>query len=160
MRLDIKYQPLNFDIYLSQEIDVPRTSLEEKPYDFQREVDALKTVDTLLERIHNGTQKKKVFELKEPFTSTSVPLTPSTISAPSCPTETLLTPIKSSPTEIHSTPSTQSNGQTANQVNPRDFEDIHYNPFDHLELQTIDELRELDLVFQASYAAEKPKEQK
>lgn len=45
-----------------------------------------------------------------------------------------------------------------NYINPREFEELHYDPFDHLELQTIDELRELNLVFQASFANQASKQ--
>jgi len=48
--------------------------------------------------------------------------------------------------------------KVVNRINPREFEELHYNPFDHLELQTIDELRELNLVFQASFADQASKQ--
>lgn len=183
MKLDIKFQPLDFDIYLSQVIDVPITSLEQEPYNFQLEIEALKRVDYILERTQKEEQDRltKLNESiikPEPLNNIPSPnssdlnininnnhqtlennsnhivnsLTPS----PSCPTETPLTPMKTNITSGNSNDKLETSKEEEkskmNKVNPRDFEDMHYNPFDHLELQTIDELRELDLVFQASYA--------
>lgn len=189
MKLDIKYQPLNFEIYLSQIIDIPRTSVEQEPYNFQLEIDALKRVDQIIERTQKQEQER-LPELDEniitheplnpiPSTNSSDPITNNNINnnqetlgntsnhivnaltpSPSCPTETPLTPMKSNLTSSNINDNLKTSkedevGKT-NKVNPRDFEDMHYNPFDHLELQTIDELRELDLVFQASYANQNP----
>lgn len=234
MRLDVKYQPLNFDIYLSQVIDVPKTSLDEAPYDFTQEQKALRIVDSMLGRataeledaanggrhnpkdlldedpmlmpttINQGSDQQcnsqstsnssSTLTSKQPlqpqalqdqirpvstlsttstitnsigtnaFPSSSIFLPP-----PSCPIETPLTPIKCliEPTSENSMASsvgnksnqeTGSREQTVNQINPLEFEEMHYNPFDHLELQTIDERRELDLVFQASYADQASKQ--
>lgn len=186
MRLSIKYQPLNFDIYLSQVIDIPRTSIEEPPYNFQLELGAIERVEQIIKRTKvneiaktdeqqhdlleqrqtstSTTQNEKCNSHKSesssgqnaaiafPFNNTAI------IPSPSCPIETPLTPIKCTvdSTTNNTDNKTNSNQQLdrpqVNQVNPKEFEEIHYNPFDHLELQTIDELRELDLVFQASYA--------
>lgn len=80
--------------------------------------------------------------------------------------EAPLTPIKSDFLDNKSRPADPSNISVptqdeapANNINPSDFEDIHYDPFDHFELQTIDERRELDLVFRASYADQALKNQ-
>jgi len=167
MRLDIKYQPLDFEVYLHQVIDIPRTSLEEAPYNFQLETQALDIVDKIIERNLKQDQEEKTRDpigesLPEPTINASSEITGSRINSnshetlsptPSCPVEVPLTPIKSTinsfrPTEESQPPESPS----INQINLRDFEDINYNPFDQLELQTIDELKELDLVFQASYA--------
>lgn len=147
MRLDIRYQPLDFEIYLSQAIEVPRTSLQEPPYDFHLESEALQIVDQILERtqVENGTIS--TINSEDTLTNKTVPKEIGTLPHPSCPTEIPLTPIKSS---ISPQSSENDNPQPTNLINLRDFEDTHYNPFDHLELQTIDERRELDLVFQAT----------
>ena len=223
MRLDIKHQPLNFDIYLSQVIDIPKTSLEEPPYDFKLERDALDRVDQIIERTtkkfkdadceehknfqylmnqntiltpttvaHNeqcnsqtqfnssSTSTKSSFQYPASDNQdqpTAIASTSAIIPPPSCPAETPLTPIKcfiepttttstatangTNSTATNSNNSNQENNtdkSTVNQINPRDFEDMHYNPFDHIELQTIDELKELDLVFQASYANQTSKQ--
>lgn len=248
MRLDIKYQPLDFEVYLSQVIDIPRvSSLEQPPYTFQLEKEALEKVDQILERtkreaqeledrIKSRGQQEQVAAafgtiaqstidnainridietsdtidttqaLKQatnyetlddpppsqqqiplgppphlqqmptvalpPTTDITIPLVPTNsttktplLPVPSCPTETPLTPIKSdlatndttNNTDLQQNQQQQQSQETVgtnnlNRVNPIDFEEINYNPFDHLELQTIDELRELNLVFQASYA--------
>lgn len=163
MRLDIRHQPLNFDIYLSQDIDLPRTSLDEPPYNFQLEVEALERVDMMLVRTrqeHESNEGPHILKEQIPSTSNDDSSNLSNIQQiphqdpppPSCPTEALLTPIKSTYALISPAEKPATNGSTLNRINPQDFEDMHYNPFDHLELQTIDELRELDLVFQASYA--------
>jgi hypothetical protein len=153
MRLDIKHQPLNFDIYLEQEIDIPKTSIDEKPYDFQLELDALNRVDQIIGRTLNTGTKCAVItsdRQNDPLTQAAI------VPSPSCPMEVPLTPMKYSigpiTTNCNSNQESNSNRSTVNQINPHEFEEIHYNPFDHLELQTIDELKELDLVFQASYA--------
>lgn len=165
MRLDVKHQPLNFDIYLSQNIDIPKTSLDEEPYNFQLELDALQKVDHILKRLQQVTPTVTETEEQEAPVIKETKLEPQVdrsspgqlmsftevIPPPSCPIEAPLTPIKS--TYVPSNPSnTEPEPPAGSLVNPKDFEEIHYNPFDHLELQTIDELRELDLVFQASYA--------
>lgn len=185
MRLDIHHQPLNFDIYLSQMIDVPRSSVDQQPYNFQLELQALEFVDQIIQRTQKehetfkhqesdaaiqpnsslevsncdqGTSKQSdnnnqcIILDHPPPIAQSAPLLP-----PSCPVETLLTPIKSSVTLTTNSCNTSdlqssSEGSRVNQINLRDFEDTNYSPFDHLELQTIDELKELNLVFQASYA--------
>lgn len=220
MRLDIQHQPLNFDIYLEQVIDIPKTSIDQPPYDFHLEHEALKRVDEIIERTLSGTKlavsdcdphdnpltgpdhspllkfttntPATVTQLGEqynsqPETSRRVSHTnadtsrvPKTLAAitppPSCPMEVPLTPIKCfiEPTtsscpitttesqsaiaasvrdsNCNSNQEINSGGATMNQINPLEFEEMHYNPFDHLELQTIDERKELDLVFQASYA--------
>lgn len=228
MRLDVKHQPLNFDIYLSQVIDVPKTSIDDPPYNFQLELEALEIVDRIIER--TTQEQRKQTDCEEPQTIRDLMdhdqiLTPTTVTQngqcnsqiaidssltptpssfqfpafnnqirptasaantsnntiatkppllpPSCPIETPLTPVKcfiepnsttnsaNSNTSSNANISNQENNsdkQTVNQINPKDFEEIHYNPFDHLELQTIDELRELDLVFQASYANQASKQ--
>lgn len=270
MRLDINHQPLNFDIYLSQVIDIPRTpSLEVPSYDFSLEKRALEYVDQIIARIQLDEQKSQAAlasdnqedQLKSnvvtscdlsdlidqgnpPFYDDTVttPIAASNIAIdsykrlteqsvdqkqdessgqasqhqnikslrdgskntlqlapPTCPVETPLTPIRcfsetNEPTTANSTisssvsaksstttncdlsklattnhcnPNTDSSQATkdnsrketsVNQVNPRDFEDIHNDPFDNLELQTIDELRELNLVFQASFANQASKQ--
>lgn len=165
MRLDVKHQPLNFDIYLSQNIDIPKTSLDEEPYNFQLELEALQKVDQILKRKQEEIPEAKTDEQEElalediqeqPEGENSSPgqlmSFNEAIPPPSCPIEAPLTPIKS--TYFGSNPSKPEPEPpvAGSLVNPRDFEEIHYNPFDHLALQTIDELRELDLVFQASYA--------
>lgn len=231
MRLDINHQPLNFDIYMEQVIEIPKTSIDEPPYDFSLELEALKRVDQIIDRTLNETKRAvinhsdqeqddhhmspgqspllrfttsttlapdttpaTVTQLQEQCNSQSISsgtthpdsnnfkIVPTTQAAmappPSCPMEVPLTPIKCfiepmsttdstlSSTTMAQAPPTQTNmatncnskqesnsdRSTVNQINPRDFEEMHYNPFDHLELQTIDELKELDLVFQASYA--------
>jgi hypothetical protein len=227
MRLDIKHQPLNFDIYLEQVIDIPKTSINEPPYDFRLEVEALRRVDRIIERTLEGTKHAvinadqqddlltcpdqspllrftttttstttpaTVTQINEQCNSQSLPLEPSTNNSadtfhkvpapqaaiappPSCPMEVPLTPIKCfmepytipegtlsrttmvAPSATNKVTNCNSNQETSNsdrstvnQINPQDFEEMHYNPFDHLELQTIDERKELDLVFQASYA--------
>lgn len=227
MRLDINHQPLNFDIYLSQVIDLPKTSLDEAPYDFQLEQEALRMVDNILERTTSNLENaisdehRNLQNLldKNPMlipttvnqnyeqqcnsqttnnsssptstqplhlsvsrnqigtstatttidtTTPSSSIAPVFLPPPSCPIETPLTPIKcfieSTSNSTAATNSNKSNQETSssehtvNQINPKDFEEMHYNPFDHLELQTIDELRELDLVFQASYANQASKQ--
>lgn len=164
MRLDVKHQPLNFDIYLSQVIDLPRTSLDEEPYNFQLELDALQKVDQILKRtqkedaVVNPTDEREttVVEATNSELMGSKPSPDQLLSfneppPPSCPTETPLTPIKS--THIPSqTGNTETEPPASSLINPRDFEEMHFDPFDHLALQTIDERRELSLVFQASYA--------
>ena len=188
MRLDIRHQPLNFDIYLSQVIDVPRTSIDEPAYNFKLELEALEKVDEIIQRTQSinpegntpiglvqdndiqdiieqntnitttstseRTEKCNIHhsELASRFTTQSN--NTATLLTPSCPIEVPLTPIKCTVDSTTSGISSQQNDDrpTVNQINPRDFEEMGYNPFDHLELQTIDELRELDLVFQASYA--------
>lgn len=169
MRLDIRHQPLNFDIYLSQVIEIPRTCLEDPPYDFRIESEALQIVDRILERTQSANETLRPVETvnenpvinsnnecsENTTTSRTAPTEFATVPPPpSCPTEVPLTPIKSSVTSISSVnDNTQpASGTSGNLINLGDFEDTHYNPFDHLELETIDELRELDLVFQASYA--------
>lgn len=189
MRLDIRYQPLNFDIYLSQVINIPYTSLNEEPYNFQLENNALEIVNNILERtqkeqeLSNKKVKTDIIEPIEPLqpiepSSSSVQLEepsnhlkfnqqamiPTNVSriTPTCPTDdTPLTPIRTSSLSIPMIPQCNTiieqqkssiQSENINQINPEDFEDIHYNPFDQIELQTIDELKELDLVFQASYA--------
>lgn len=168
MRLDIRYQPLNFDIYLSQVIEVPSTCLQEPPYDFRLESEALQIVDRIIERTQteNGTlryqeqasKKLAIYSTDEYRDDTTnnktIPKEIGTLPPPSCPTEIPLTPIKSSfsPVSSGNDNSQATNSTVGSLINLGDFEDTHYNPFDQLELQTIDELRELDLVFQASYA--------
>lgn len=147
-------------------IEVPRTSLQEPPYDFRLESEALQIVDRILERTQ-ADNKRPQDQLREgsaidttiehsddTATDTTVPKEIGTLPPPSCPTEIPLTPIKSSfcPLNSDNDNPQQTNSTPGNLINLGDFEDTHYNPFDHLELQTIDELRELDLVFQASYA--------
>lgn len=181
MRLDIRYQPLNFDIYLSQVIEVPRTSLQEQPYDFHSENEALERVDQIIERTQRENKDLNLI-LDTNSTKSQIPSEPTSdcnnisdtdainqnlvnnvlVAPPSCPTETPLTPIKStviptSSSDGSSATATNSQEQQQKQseaplFNPRDFEDIHYkfDPFDHAELQTIDERRELDMIFQAA----------
>lgn len=218
MRLDIRYQPLDFEIYLSQVIDIPRTSIEEPPYNFQLELEALDRVDQIIERTKpkdivappeqvdltqessslleqetnsniNSTEptittianekcnsQQQIAKESSPTSSQLAPAGPNTngssssafpfsnkaiIHSQSCPIETPLTPIKCTVESNKTTNNSNENNensnrpadrQPVNQINVRDFEDSHYNPFDHLELQTIDERRELELVFQPSYA--------
>lgn len=243
MKLDVNHQPLNFDIYLNHRIVIPKTCIEEKPYDFQIELDALEKVNTILERtvssgvINNsqlspttdtttdqtnigeieGVGLNHIFESGSPTIDTQTdlssppPIPPhktlcnnqlsdsisippldqahpeisqstnsfTTVTVqPTCPREMPLMPTKNPITATKTTNDSvdstdhlsnsnsitqeQANksdnihksdqGSQVNQINPRDFEDIHYNPFDHLELQTIDERRELGLVFQALHA--------
>lgn len=166
MRLNIKYQPLDFDIYFSQVTDIPNTSIAEQPYNFHVENEALALVDRFIESHKERTTEDIISEqviepeqCKQPTNTSAdainvpnIPLIP----LPSCPIETPLTPIKSSITsqsivDSKSDDRPDEENSKLNQINPKDFEDIHYNPFDQLELQTIDELRELDLVFQAVY---------
>lgn len=174
MKLDVKHQPLNFDIYLNNRVQIPRTSVNEQPYDFHLELDALQRVNQILARTSkednkpikssNGASSNLLDSDHHPTGSglssnandTSSPSPPQTLPPPSCPVETPLTPIKSSYLSNirNSEQTTLSDSTHTNHVNPKDFEDTHYNPFDHLELQTIDERRELDLVFQASYASQ------
>lgn len=52
MKLDVRFQPLDFDIYLSEVIDVPTITSNE--YDFSIEHQALKTVDDIL---HKSTKE-------------------------------------------------------------------------------------------------------
>lgn len=163
MKLDVKHQPLNFDIYLDNRIEIPRTSIDEKPYDFKLELHALQMVDQILQR----SQHKKDTNLEDKIEQHSnisqlspSPSPPSSSSnkfpVPSCPTEGPLTPVKSDLLSENGRINTSEQKENpANRINPKDFEDIHYNPFDHLELQTIDERRELDLVFRASYTKQK-----
>lgn len=179
MRLDIRYQPLNFDIYLSQVIEVPRTSLQEQPYDFHSENEALERVDQIIERTQR--ENKDLNSILDTDSKSQIPSEPTSdfnnisdtdainqnlvntvlVAPPSCPTETPLTPIKStvipSSSSSDGSSATGTNSQHQKQseaplFNPRDFEDIHYkfDPFDHAELQTIDERRELDMIFQAA----------
>lgn len=244
MKLDVNHQPLNFDIYLNHRIVIPRTCIDERPYDFQIELDALEKVNNILERsvsssvindskpspttnktdaiitnepeINGSTLMNHILETEAPTIDTptdptipppipphrtlcndlslkhttpapmnpTLPETPQSISVslvtvqPTCPremplmpTKNLITATKTMNDGIDTTEySNNSNSITqqranksdniqypnqatqVNQINLRDFEDIHYNPFDHLELQTIDERRELGLVFQAQYA--------
>lgn len=168
MKLDIKYQPLNFDIYLEEIIDVPRTSLDEPPYSFKLENDALEKVEDIIARaqeksltVNNPDDQPgtvgnscKLKGSDDATKKNAVELSEGAI-PPTCPIETPLTPIKGTliPYKPQSDVSEKASDQPAlNRVNPKEFETLHYNPFDHLELQTIDERRELDLVFQASYA--------
>lgn len=179
MILDIRYQPLNFDIYFSQVIEVPRTSLQEQPYDFKSENEALEKVDQIIERTQRENEDfKSILDAESKSQIPSEPTSDSSnisdtdainqnlvntvlVAPPSCPTETPLTPIKSTviPTSSSGSLTTATNSQEEQQkqpevplFNPRDFEDIHYkfDPFDHAELQTIDERRELDMIFQAA----------
>lgn len=179
MILDIRYQPLDFDIYFSQVIEVPRTSLQEQPYDFRSENEALEKVDQIIERTQRENEDfKSILNAKSKIQIPSEPtsdssnisdtdannqnlVNPVIVAPPSCPTETPLTPIKSTfvPTSSCGSATTATISLEKQQkqpevplFNPRDFEDIHYkfDPFDHAELQTIDERRELDMIFQAA----------
>lgn len=176
MRLDINHQPLNFDIYLSQVIEIPKTSLDEPPYNFQVEIDALDRVENIIERNQqrskaelsdqpvdptiqskqqNCEQSQSLSIIDEHLERRNIVDRVEGAIPPTCPIETPLTPIKG--TLIPDKPCCTNSENVLDrpvlhQVNPKEFEDTHYNPFDHIELQTIDERRELDLVFRASYA--------
>lgn len=190
MFVDIRHAPLNFDVYINQILDVPKTSAESEAYDFSKETKALSLVDgiilrtakehrelsetvqadstqnedTAIDHCDKNTQLDNESQSEPARAKTKVAGTASSIVIPllipSCPTDTPLTPIKSSDlgspsnaTSNKSETQTQaSSNSTTNRVNPKEFEDLHFNPFDHLELQTIDERKELDLVFRASYA--------
>lgn len=168
MKLDINHQPLDFNIYLEQIIDIPKTSLDEPPYSFQAENDAIKKVESIITRVQEKSQKvldaeyqRKSVENSSRYEDQDQVTKNNTIERlegaipPTCPIETPLTPMKG--TLIPVKPCADNSERASdrpilNQVNLREFEDLHYNPFDHIELQTIDERRELDLVFRASYA--------
>lgn len=224
MKLDVKHQPLNFDIYINHNVIIPRTSLEDEPYTFHTELDAIEQVNRILQRtVSEGNHVNKnsqsvpqdldsdvnnknlnvngAFVLPETLSLSMdtidkqvqpppvpphrtdicssiytqppppIPLHTNSISMtmPSCPTEIPLMPIKMTTTNItvcnrsdqnsiqdslnkSENVGNQQSTIAVNHVNPRDFEDTHYNPFDHLQLQTIDERRELGLVFQALHA--------
>lgn len=194
MRLDVRFQPLNFDIYLREVIEVPRTSLDQN-YDFSCERQALDKVDQIIKRIYDEEHKNVAIEMPalnelKPETLTNSATQPSikgedtleqlqpqslpnlnnmhlqtipsftlgsALSTASCPTETPLTP--TTLTHFSSTNHLKQQKNETNRVNPREFEDNDYNPFDQVELQTIDDMRELDLVFKASYANKSEKEQ-
>lgn len=153
MRLDVRHQPLNFDIYLSQVIEVPITSLQEHPYDFRLENEALCTVDQIIERNQEPSEPANDCNGHNECNAISPNLVNNVfVDPPSCPTETPLTPIKNTVIPTNSQSGTKEEQSEAPIFNPRDFEDIHcgFDPFDHAELQTIDERRELDMIFQAA----------
>lgn len=167
MKLDVKHQPLNFDIYLNNRVEIPRTSIDEEPYDFRLEIDALNRVNKILDR---NKRKPEIYDERQEETSELgdqhdfqqhqqqeqqpqqdlCQQSIENLTEPVATSAAPLTPIKSNLVPDSETETSRQNGTTSQQINPREFEEVHYNPFDHLELQTIDERRELDLIFKAS----------
>lgn len=156
MRLDIRYQPLDFDVYLSQRIDFPQ-SVDSFRYDFSGEEEALNNVNIILETVNKeraqleSSKTQQDEEIPAITPTTAILNHQSSLPAIINPEPFYIAP-QPTPQPAESAIDPKSTNIITNLVNPCDFEDSSFNPFDHVELQTIDELRELDLVFQASYA--------